>query len=149
MHEFIRVLSASFFLLAQPLAAETNETPELGSNGLAPVAFAVANEADRPIRCEAAIAHWYSAIVGEAAPGASVAATLWSRPETGEVFLLNAVGDRMPIQTLWCGFADGSVSSRSEIGLVRRSGTAEPGVSGTCSATAEEHALACTITRGP
>lgn len=105
-----------------------------GTQGLTAVPLVVTNSSNRPVACTAAIAHWYSAPVGIAAPGARLSAQLWSNPATGEVFLLNPVQDRMPVQRLWCGYEGEDVSTRSEIALQRRAGAAEPAITLDCRA---------------
>jgi hypothetical protein len=75
------------------------------------------------MRCEAALAHWYSLSLGEAGPGEAVQATLWFDPRSGEVSILNASGDRMPVEALWCGVAGESWATRSIIQLPNRAGS--------------------------
>ena len=115
-----------------PAFAEEAIVVERGIEGLAAIPFRVANESGRPVVCAAAIAHWYSAEIGAVAPGGRLEAALWSKSATGEVFLLNAKQDRMPVQRLWCGFAGADVSTRSDIALARRAGIAEPALDLVC-----------------
>lgn len=141
------LLVRSFVLVAAsiPIAAAAEEAPviERGTHGLVALPFHVANQADRPVVCATAIAHWYSAEIGSVAPGGELAARLWSKPATGEVFLLNAQQDRMPIQSLWCGFAGADVSTRSDIGLARRAGVAEPAIDLVCKVGSGARPLDC------
>ncbi|GAB4064649.1 hypothetical protein KHC28_12160 [Ancylobacter sonchi] len=116
---------------------------ERGVEGLVAVTFHIENATRRPITCSAAIAHWYSAKIGMLSPGGRFDAKFWSKPATGEVFLLNDKQDRMPIQRLWCGFAGADVSTRSEIALARRAGAAEPAIDLVCVSRADERALDC------
>ncbi len=116
---------------------------ERGTEGLAAVPFRVRNETGRPLVCAAAMAHWYSADVGTIPPGGSFEARLWSKPASGEVFLLNAGEDRMPIQTLWCGYQGADVSTRSLVALHRRAGVVEPAVDLTCRQEAGGASLDC------
>ncbi|MDR6951375.1 hypothetical protein J2X65_000723 [Ancylobacter sp. 3268] len=126
-----------------PAFAEEAVVVERGVEGLAAVPFQVANRTDRSISCSAAIAHWYSADIGVAEPGGRLEAGLWSKPATGEVFLLNDRQDRMPVQRLWCGYAGADVSTRSEIGLVRRAGSAEPALDLVCLSAGRAQPLDC------
>lgn len=133
-------------LLLSPLpraAAEEALVVERGVEGLVAVPFQVRNASDRPLTCAAAIAHWYSADIGTVPPGQRLDARLWSKPATGEVFLLNPQQDRMPIQSLWCGYAGADVSTRSVIGLQRRAGAGEPAINLTCHAGKGAPALEC------
>lgn len=123
--------------------AEEALVVERGVEGLVAVPFRVTNRTERPLLCAAAIAHWYSADIGMVEPGQRLDARLWSKPATGEVFLLNAQQDRMPIQSLWCGYAGADVSTRRVIGLQRRAGAGEPAVDLTCQAGAATGALDC------
>jgi hypothetical protein len=86
---------------------------------LVPVALDVANASAEAIGCRAAIAHWFSAEVGAAGPGGAVAATLWVDPASGTVHLINAAGDAMPVESLWCGIADATWRTRSLLPLPR------------------------------
>ena len=112
--------------------AEEAMVVERGVEGLVALPFRVTNRTDKPLRCAAAIAHWYSAEIGAVAPGQRLEAQLWSKPASGEVFLLNPRQDRMPIQSLWCGYAGADVSTRQVIALQRRAGVEEPAVDLTC-----------------
>lgn len=107
---------------------------ERGVEGLEAVPFRVRNETGRPLLCAAAIAHWYSADVGTVAPGGTLEAHLWSKPASGEVFVLNPQQDRMPVLSLWCGYEGADVSTRSLIPLQRRAGTPEPAITLACRA---------------
>ncbi|MBS7543103.1 hypothetical protein [Ancylobacter oerskovii] len=133
---------------AGPAKAEEAMVVERGTEGLVGVPFRVVNESRRPIACSAAIAHWYSARIGSVAPWRRLEAKLWSKPATGEVFLLNETQDRMPVQRLWCGYAGADVSTRSEIGLLRRAETAEPPIELVCSSGGESQALDCRRRQG-
>lgn len=123
-------LTVSAVLLAVPAAAV--EAPVLYTGPVAALEFTAENRTDGPIDCGAALAHWYSTDLGEAAPGAVVEAALWVNPADGTVYLLNAVGDRMPVQTLWCGVAGRSWATRSEIRLERRADAAPGAIRVVC-----------------
>lgn len=114
-----------------------------GAANLTPVPLRIANRSAAPIACEAEIAHWFSTRIGSAAAGEDVAAELWSDPATGTVVLLNAVGDRMPIQAIVCGFAGRAVTTGAAIPLQRRQGRAEPAVAFVCSGPTEAGRLDC------
>lgn len=128
---------------ASVVAAEEVHVIARGMQGLEAVPLRLENETARPVACAAAIAHWYSAPVGSAAPGGRLETRLWSKPATGEVLLLNAQEDQMPIQSLWCGYAGADVSTRSDIPLARRAGTPEPAIDLICREAAGGPALDC------
>ena len=109
----------------------------------AAVPMRVVNRAAVPIRCEAAIAHWYSASIGRADPGRAIEAQLWSEPGSGAVYLLNAAGERMPVQTLWCGVDGRSYETRYAVPLQRRRGEAEAAIDLTCRLATGGGALDC------
>ncbi|SHO65528.1 hypothetical protein SAMN02745172_02173 [Pseudoxanthobacter soli DSM 19599] len=113
-----------------------------GSDGLAPLPLTVSNETGAAIACGATLAHWYAADLGTAEPSGRIAIALWTDPATGEVFLLNGRGDRMPVQTLWCGLDGRSWETRATIGLDRRAGAVPKPVDLTCAALAGGH-VAC------
>ena len=97
---------------------------ERGSAGLAPLAVTVANDTEADIACAAAVAHWFSVDLGAAPAGGTVRMALWRDAATGAVFTLNAVGDRLPIERLWCGVAGRAWATRSEIALPKHAGAA-------------------------
>ena len=102
-------------------ASLANDLPR-GVEGAVPVPFSARNVGAEPIACIAELAHWFSADLGEAAPGATIEATLWSDIASGEIFLENAAGDRMPVQALWCGLARAPFATRWSVPLPRRAG---------------------------
>jgi hypothetical protein len=95
-----------------------------GTKGATAIPLAVTNEGASRMRCEAALAHWYSLSLGEAGPGEAVRATLWLDPQSGEVAIRNQGGDRMPVEALWCGVAGDSFATRSVVALPNRAGSA-------------------------
>lgn len=131
------MLSADF------IAAEEVHIITRGTQGLEAVPLRVENATARPVACAVAIAHWYSAPVGAVEPGKRLDTRLWSKPATGEVLLLNAQEDQMPIQSLWCGYAGADVSTRSDVRLVRRAGESEPAIDLVCREVAGSPALDC------
>lgn len=64
-----------FMALTSATAASANDTPTAlrGTAGLAPVPVEIRNETSLPIACAASIAHWYSAELGRAGPGETLA----------------------------------------------------------------------------
>ena len=99
------VLAGLVFAASAALAASAGEDAPVarGTAGLVEVPFRAVNAGAADMECKAALAHWYSVDLGRAAPGASLAATLWYDPRDGNVFILNAAEDHMPVQMLWCG----------------------------------------------
>lgn len=134
-----------FLTLMSATAAGATETPTAlrGTEGLSAVPVEIRNETSLPIACAASIAHWYSAELGRAGPGETLALPLWSDPATGTVVTLNAVQDRMPVLALWCGLAGRDVSTRSDIPLVRRAGAPEPAVRRACTVDSGTNRLDC------
>jgi hypothetical protein len=113
-------MSAKFFLpllIALSLTSSAALAAERGSMGLVEMPFAARNAAGSEISCSVALAHWYSAELGRAAPGARISASFWRDPATGAVYLLNAIGDRMAVQMTWCGFAGRSWETRSVLNV--------------------------------
>jgi hypothetical protein len=118
--------------LAQEAHAQEAHVYVYGTDGLAPVPFEVANQGSAGLVCGAAIAHWYSEVVGKAEPGGTLSAGLWSDPRDGAVYLINPARARMPVEALWCGIEGRDVSTRSVVALVRRAGAPEPPVRLAC-----------------
>ncbi|MFK4771658.1 hypothetical protein [Rhizobium sp. ZW T2_16] len=106
--------------LAPAVAAST--TLERGRAGLDEIPLSFANAGTEAMSCGATLAHWYSQPIGTAAPSGVVTGTLWLQRDTGTVFLLNEIEDRMPVERLWCGKDGASWSTRSEIPLERIKG---------------------------
>lgn len=96
--------------------------------------FAVENTGKTALKCSAAIAHWFSADLGEAAPGASISFSLGVDVDSGTVFQKNSVGDRMAVQRVWCGIKGDDWRTRNEFPLERRAGVAPEPVRLRCAA---------------
>lgn len=138
-----RSLAAAAVLLAgllPAIAADAAETGR-GAAGLAVVPFSVDNAGPVPIVCAAAVAHWFSLELGRAPAGGTVTAVLWADPAGGAVFVLNDVGDRLPIERLWCGIAGRGWQTRAQVALARRAGEAPPPIGLVCTPAGER--LAC------
>ncbi|MBO6598777.1 MAG: hypothetical protein JJ924_01050 [Roseitalea sp.] len=84
-----------------------------GTEGADPVEVSVANETGAPIDCQASLAHWYSDELGRIAPGGELTLTLWHDRQTGALNLLNTIGDRMPVEAVWC--ASGTARTRLKL----------------------------------
>ena len=115
-----------------PAAAEEGIRILRGTAGLVEVPFAAHNEGPGEIACSAALAHWYSLDLGEAAPGGRVRASLWYDPKDGTVVLLNGSKDRMPVQALWCGVAGRSWATRAMVPMERAAGHVPPPIRIAC-----------------
>ncbi|QIG50245.1 hypothetical protein G5V57_22470 [Nordella sp. HKS 07] len=106
-------------ILAFTLTVPDAGAVERGSAGLIETPFVARNTATREISCSVSLAHWYSAELGRAAPGARIAVSFWRDPASGALYLLNEAGDRMAVQMTWCGFAGNSWESRSVVTLAQ------------------------------
>jgi hypothetical protein len=115
----------------------------VGTWGLEPLPFQAANLSRGRIACGAAVAHWYSEVIGKAGPGGTVEATLWSDPRDGAVYLVNAVEARMPVEALWCGQEGRDVSTGTRIALSRRAGAVEPAIRLSCADAPSGEQLVC------
>lgn len=138
VHRFVLILPVVAVLSAGALSAA--EPVARGHEGLAPLTVSVRNTGDTPLACAAAVAHWFSVELGEAAGGATVTIPLWRDPSNGAVFTLNPSEDRLPVERLWCGFAGRTWATRAEIALPRRAGPADD-IAIDCAAVGER--LAC------
>jgi hypothetical protein len=118
--------------VAGAVAGEEAGPVARGAAGLVALPFAAKNGALAPIVCSAVLAHWYSIEFGKAASGESVQVTLWYDPRSGATFVLNALEDRMPIQALWCGFAEHAWATRTVVALPQRAGAAPQPLRLTC-----------------
>ncbi|HEX4765342.1 MAG TPA: hypothetical protein VH414_03600 [Lichenihabitans sp.] len=108
--------------LACAAADEVPEPVARGTQGLIAIAFSAENEGDGILVCSAALAHWYSLDLGRAGPGRRIEGTLWYDRADGNLFLLNASQDRMPVQALWCGSPGQAWTTGTRVPLDRRIG---------------------------
>ena len=100
---------------------------ERGTDGVERIDVVIENDTDAVLVCDVALAHWYSAELGRAVPDGTLAATLWHDPRTGALALLNAGGDRMPVEAAWCGRAGAVHATRARLVLPLAKGPA-PGI---------------------
>ncbi len=128
-------------LTSLALAAEDAGPIVRGTDGLMEMPFVARNEGPGMIACSAALAHWYSFDLGRAAPGGSVQAALWYDPKDGNVYLLNAMKDRMPVQALWCGFAEHAWATRTLVPIERAAAGVPAPIHLTCAPEGDR--LAC------
>jgi hypothetical protein len=140
---FVTILAEAALLVCarSPVGAEDAAPPARGKAMLVEIPFSATNAGSRAISCSVALAHWYSAELGQARPGGAIEARLWGDPKTGEILFLNESLDHMPVQSLWCGFADRSWESRATIALDPTKGRVQPPIAITCAAG--ETRLAC------
>jgi hypothetical protein len=130
---FLVLLTAAGLVAANASATKL----ERGRAGLDEIPLAVTNAGKETLSCGATLAHWYSQPIGTVAPGAVMKSSLWLQRDTGAVFLLNQLEDRMPVERLWCGKDGESWATRSEIPLERRRGETIGAIVVTCEADAE------------
>ncbi|MEM7444998.1 MAG: hypothetical protein AAF414_16880 [Pseudomonadota bacterium] len=73
-------------------------------SGWTEAALTIANDSeDRLLACQFLLAHWFEISVGPIAPGEETVQPLLTRPATGDVAILNSVGDHMAVERLICG----------------------------------------------
>lgn len=124
--DFRPVLRAALLSLccAAPAFAQSHgPAPERGTDGLTALRMDIVNTGELAISCNANLAHWYSLELGRVAHGMQLSAPLWVNPETAAVFVLNPIGDQMPVERLWCGVAGRSWETRFEMPLARTAGS--------------------------
>lgn len=98
----------------------------------------VANATREALACTAALAHWNAVALGAAPPGARLTVALRQDPATGALYLLNAAGRPMALETLWCEAS----GRRTALPLARRAGAVADGAVFACRAEGA-HGLAC------
>ena len=98
----------------------------------------VTNTGSETLLCRAAIAHWFSAELGEAAAGDSLSFSFGVVTETGAVFQLNEKGDQMAVQRIWCGRKGADWPTRAEIPMERRAGVVPAPVVLNCAVTGDK-----------
>ncbi|ASV87845.1 hypothetical protein CES85_3517 (plasmid) [Ochrobactrum quorumnocens] len=98
----------------------------------------VENSGKAALVCSASIAHWFSADLGEVAPGDSRSFSFGVDVKTGNVFQLNTVGNEMAVQRIWCGHKGNDWATRAEIPMERRAGVSPEPIRLRCTADAEK-----------
>ncbi len=109
--------------------------PHAFADKLVAFGFSAVNGSSAPILCSATLAHWYSIDVGRAPPGGTVHATMWSEPATGAVYIRNQAAHPMPVEHVWCGFADDAGATTADVRFERRAGVAQAPVTLRCHGT--------------
>ncbi len=143
---FPRPVRALMALLPAALPAALPATAETAMTDTAPVALVtvpvrVENLSDAPVLCAVQLAHWFADEMGRIAPGETLETALHADPADGTVYRLNAAGDRMPVEGLWCGIAGRAWETRAPLPLDRRAGTEPAPIAVTCAVAADR--LAC------
>jgi len=73
-------------------------------DGWTDTAMSITNgSTDQPLTCQFLLAHWFEITVGPIAPGGHATQDLLVRRQTGDVAILNSVGDHMAVERLICG----------------------------------------------
>lgn len=108
----------ALLLLAQAAPARAGDPEER--------VFEVENASSARIACRATIAHWFAADLGDAAPGGTVTFTAGIGAD-GTVVLTNARGERMPVETAFCGRLGHAWETRSQLDLRALSRGVPPG----------------------
>jgi hypothetical protein len=109
-----------------------------GTEGADPVEVSVTNETGVSLDCQAALAHWYSDELGRIAPGGELTLTLWLDRQTGVLNLLNTIGDRMPVEAVWCA----NDTARTRLTLPMAAGTSQVAFRFSCHAR-DDQSLRC------
>jgi hypothetical protein len=127
----VRQILVTFIALLAAGAAGAAD-PVRGTQGLVPLDYRIEAGGDRPLACAASIAHWYSTELGRVEPGGSLVIALWRDPATGAVYRLNEVGDRMPVERLWCGIEGRAWATGADLALERLRGDVAPALALAC-----------------
>jgi hypothetical protein len=106
-----------------------------GTEGLTPVTLTIRNAAGERIACIAQVAHWYSLDVLLVQAESEATATFWLDPKTGTYASLNARGEPLPVERLWCGI-EGALWETSAIVALDR-GAERGAIALTCAEGAE------------
>lgn len=136
-----RILTVLGLVTAVPAAhalSQERQPPER----LDRLEITIGNSGAAPIACSAVLAHWRSRALGTIAPGTRVGLELWSDRATGTVYLGEAPAALAAVESLWCGIAGRSWSTRHAVPLARRAGVPAPAVRLDCRETGGR--LVCT-----
>ncbi|HEY0214325.1 MAG TPA: hypothetical protein VGC40_12155 [Paenirhodobacter sp.] len=111
----MKTLAIATMISVVATAALADSDHRKGTDGLTRLDYVVENTGADALSCDVKLAHWYSDHLATVAPGAQGGFTLWADPGIGAVYLLNAAGDRMPVERLWCGLDGKSWETRHEV----------------------------------
>lgn len=129
------VLATAIYAVAA-FAAIAESDHRKGTAGLTRLDYSVANGGQTAMSCDVKLAHWYSDHLATVPAGETAGFTLWSDAQNGAVYRVNAAGDRMPVEQLWCGLDGKSWETRAEIALPRLGGQTAAAAALRCEATA-------------
>ncbi|MDE0113754.1 MAG: hypothetical protein OXI87_07860 [Albidovulum sp.] len=111
-----------------------------------PVRLRIHNGAGSDIACHAALAHWFSQRLGAAEPGNVLEIQLCHVRDTGVLYLLNDIGDRMPVEAIWCRRASAPGDPGARIPLPLAAGPAPNAIARRCGDGARQR-LQCSEVR--
>ena len=105
------ILSGLLLLAANAAAAPFGDMTALD--------IRVENAGDATLDCQAEVAHWFSADLGDVAPAGAATLDLWIDEATGTVATRNALGEFLPVERVWCGVKGRAYDTRWMIPLPR------------------------------
>lgn len=94
------------------LAGKTVDT-----EGLVAVDLAVRNDGEKPILCQAEIAHWFATDLARVAPGETASLGLRVNTHSGTWAAMNTAGEALPVERAWCGVEGHTYETRFDLGL--------------------------------
>jgi hypothetical protein len=86
---------------------------------LVPAPAEIKNSGSETILCQAEIAHWFSTDLASVAPRETVSLDLRFDRSTGTWAVINAVGEALPVERVWCGVKGRTYETRSALRLDR------------------------------
>lgn len=99
---------------APAVAAET-----VNQDHLVAIQIEIRNASVAPILCQAEIAHWFATDLAAIVPGERADLGLRFDTASGTWAAMNARGEALPVERVWCGFEGRAFATRWNLPLVR------------------------------
>lgn len=116
MRIFLPLIAAALFAISNlAVAGQT-----VNSAHLVPVPAKVRNSGSEAILCQAEIAHWFSMDLVVIPPGSGASLDLHFDPPTGIWVVINAIGEALPLERVWCGLKGRAYETRRMLRLERK-----------------------------
>ena len=116
MRILLPFIAVTLFAISKFACAGQTVHPE----NLVSIPAEIRNSGSEAILCQAEIAHWFATDLATIPPGAATRLDLRFEPATGIWAVINAIGEALPVERVWCGLKGRTYETRSTLRLARR-----------------------------
>lgn len=116
MRIFLPFIAATLFAISNLAVAAQTVNPA----HLVPVPTKIHNSGSETILCQAEIAHWFSMDLVAIPPRSAADLDLRFDPPTGIWAVINAIGEALPVERVWCGLKGRAYETRRMLRLERK-----------------------------